>query len=36
MVDPVKIEVVRIWSRPTSVIEIKSFVGLTGYYIRFV
>ena len=31
-VDPAKIEAVRGWMRPTSPIEIQSFVGLAGYY----
>ena len=35
-VDPAKIEAVRGWTRPTSPTEIRSFVGLVGYYRRFV
>ncbi|XP_015081468.1 uncharacterized protein LOC107025141 [Solanum pennellii] len=35
-VDPAKIEEVRGWTRPTSPTEIRSFVGLAGYYRRFV
>ncbi|XP_015165067.1 uncharacterized protein [Solanum tuberosum] len=35
-VDPAKIEAVRGWTRPTSPTEIRSFVGLPGYYRRFV
>ncbi|KAL5546618.1 hypothetical protein UlMin_006305 [Ulmus minor] len=35
-VDPVKIEAVSKWSAPTSVTEIRSFLGLAGYYRRFV
>ncbi|XP_070007866.1 uncharacterized mitochondrial protein AtMg00860-like [Nicotiana sylvestris] len=35
-VDPKKIEAVQSWPRPISVIEIKSFLGLAGYYRRFV
>ena len=31
-VDPAKIEAVRGWTRPTSPTEIRSFVGLAGYY----
>ena len=36
MVDPKKIEAVRDWIRPTSVTEFRSFLGLAGYYRRFV
>ncbi|WMV24409.1 hypothetical protein MTR67_017794 [Solanum verrucosum] len=36
MVDPQKIEEVRNWVRPSSVTEIRSFVGLYSYYRRFV
>ncbi|KAL5549797.1 hypothetical protein UlMin_005028 [Ulmus minor] len=35
-VDPAKIEAVSEWAAPTSVIEIRSFLGLAGYYRRFV
>jgi len=35
-VDPSKVEAVQNWPRPTSVTEIRSFLGLAGYYRRFV
>jgi hypothetical protein len=35
-VDPEKVKVVVEWTRPTSVFEIRSFLGLAGYYRRFV
>ncbi|XP_070049713.1 uncharacterized protein [Nicotiana tomentosiformis] len=35
-VDPKKIEVVQSWPRPNSATEIGSFLGLAGYYLRFV
>ncbi|CAL9019118.1 unnamed protein product, partial [Prunus brigantina] len=35
-VDPRKVEVVVNWVQPTSVTEIRSFLGLAGYYRRFV
>ena len=35
-VDPKKIEAVQSWPRPTSPAEIRSFLGLAGYYRRFV
>ncbi|XP_059285948.1 uncharacterized protein LOC132039492 [Lycium ferocissimum] len=36
IVDPKKIEAVRDWARPNSVIEIRSFMGLWSYYRRCV
>ncbi|KAL5580991.1 hypothetical protein UlMin_013433 [Ulmus minor] len=35
-VDPAKVEAVSKWAAPTSVTEIRSFLGLAGYYRRFV
>ena len=35
-VDPQKVEAVLRWDRPTTVIEIHSFLGLTRYYRRFI
>nr|GEW01031.1 RNA-directed DNA polymerase [Tanacetum cinerariifolium] len=34
--DPAKVEAITKWPRPTSVTEIRSFLGLAGYYGRFV
>ena len=36
LVDPSKIEAVRDWPRPSNVPEVRSFLGLAGYYRRFV
>ena len=35
-VDPTKIKVVVNWKPPRSVTEMRSFLGLVGYYRRFV
>ena len=35
-VDPEKVEVVMSWERPKLVFKIRSFLGLAGYYKRFV
>ncbi|XP_073061867.1 uncharacterized protein [Primulina eburnea] len=35
-VDPSKVEAVLNWARPTNVPEIRSFMGLAGYYRRFI
>ena len=35
-VDLEKVEVVMSWERPKSIFEIHSFLGLTGYYLRFI
>ena len=35
-VDPEKVEVVTSWERPKSVFEIHDFLGLAGYYRRFI
>ena len=36
LVDPDKTKVVMDWLRPTIVIAIRSFLGLVGYYKRFI
>ncbi|XP_070010614.1 uncharacterized mitochondrial protein AtMg00860-like [Nicotiana sylvestris] len=35
-VDPKNIEAIQSWPRPISATEIRSFLGLIGYYLRFV
>ena len=35
-VDPTKVQSVTEWLAPTSVSEIRSFLGLAGYYQRFI
>ena len=36
MVDPQKIQAVADWKQPQNVKEVRSFLGLAGYYTRFV
>ena len=35
-VDPSKVQEVMDWKAPTSVHEVRSFLGLAGYYLRFI
>ena len=35
-IDPKKVEAAMSWERPKSVFEILSFLGLAGYYRRFI
>jgi hypothetical protein len=35
-VDPEKVEAIREWLAPRNVVEVRSFIGLVGYYRRFI
>ena len=35
-IDPEKVEAVMSWERPKLIFEIRSFLGLAGYYRRFI
>ncbi|GKG15714.1 hypothetical protein Tco_0358037, partial [Tanacetum coccineum] len=35
-VDPAKIKAVKNWASPTTPTEVRQFLGLTGYYRRFI
>ncbi|GKB94652.1 putative reverse transcriptase domain-containing protein [Tanacetum coccineum] len=35
-VDPTKIEAIKNWAAPTTPIEVRQFIGLAGYYQRFI
>jgi hypothetical protein len=35
-VDPTKVEAIMEWPVPTNVMEVRSFMGLAGYYRQFV
>ena len=36
LVDPSKVEAVLSWKRPTTMFEVRSFLGMAGYYRRFI
>jgi len=35
-IDPQKVKAITEWPRPTNITEIRNFLGLAGYYRRFV
>lgn len=35
-VDPAKIEAIKEWEQPCTVTEVRSFLGLAGYYCQFI
>ena len=35
-VDPQKVKAIMEWTRSTNITEVRSFLGLVGYYLRFV
>jgi hypothetical protein len=36
VVDPTKIKSIEEWMKPRNIIEVRSFMGISGYYIRFI
>jgi hypothetical protein len=36
VVDPEKVDTIREWSAPRNVVKVRSFMGLEGYYRRFI